>query len=227
MATQNQVPLAGAPTTPVGAVPPIMVPELPPEPPSPAALASLAKQVEETPVQVYGVSTLNIQMHQQGQPLQGQSSEDDPWKTVAPAPKPEAAPALPPPPKNPMIESIRLFFGYLFLLTAGFLAITQAIIFPFAASTEVGWMALSMLWILTLGSIFAAVLGGRSKGQVERLGHNIATVGALTLSLGFLVMMAAFALTHNDAISGFEYFVLFTYMISFGLYGFWSTGAVL
>jgi hypothetical protein len=126
------------------------------------------------------------------------------------------------------MDSIRSFFGYIFLMTGGFLTITQVIIFPFSdmggMSSGLGFGRLLLLFILTLGCVIGGMLG--LEHRKERFGQKIATVAALTLSVALIIIMAGLVLTRSPNIGFWEYMAMLFYLLAFGAYGFLGTGAL-
>lgn len=126
------------------------------------------------------------------------------------------------------MENIRSFFGYIFLMTGGFLAVTQVILFPFSdmggMTSGLGFGRLFLLFLLTLGSVAGGMLG--LEHRKERMGQKIATAAALTLSIAFILVMAGFVLTKNPNVGALEYSAMFFYLLAFGVYGFLGTGAM-
>lgn len=126
------------------------------------------------------------------------------------------------------MQGIKSFFGYLFIMLAGLLAVTQLIIFPFedpsGVASGMGGGRLFLLFLLTIGSLIGGFLVLDEKE--EAWGKRIATFGALGLSFGLILAMAFFVLSGNPGMSAWEYFILFFYMMVFGIYGFVGSGAL-
>lgn len=127
-----------------------------------------------------------------------------------------------------IMQGIKSFFGYLFIMLAGLLTVTQIIIFPFAdadgVASGLGGGRLFLLFLLTVGSVIGGFLA--LDAQEDIWGRKIATFGALGLAFCLIIAMAFFVLSANLGVNAWEYFILFFYMMVFGIYGFIGSGAL-
>jgi hypothetical protein len=111
---------------------------------------------------------------------------------------------------------MKIFFGFVFLAMSAVLAATQAYIFPHYSNFD--WWRSLLLAALTIGCIFGATL--ILNEPKESILRKIAAGGSSATCLGMIARVAFLLLTGGGKTSGWEYFILAIYTLSFGIYSF-------
>ena len=111
---------------------------------------------------------------------------------------------------------MKVFFGYLFLITAGLLSIIQAAIFAMSLNMSGG--RLFILFIVTIGSTIGASLA--LSVDENKMVRKVAAALALLMCIGLVARVAYLVLFSDGTISGGESTLLVIYAAAFGIYGF-------